>query len=431
MREQFNSRRNFLGVGAAAVGGAFTLASRPEASRLDQEPRQQSGIKITDLKTATVQANFDWHFIRISTNAGITGLGEAYWGAGVEDLIRTLKGVLVGENPLNVDRLYTKMVRSMAGAGSQSGATITAISGVEIALWDLAGKIIGAPVYQLLGGKYRDQVRVYCDSAEGKTEEIASWRERAQFVKSKNFNWYKFDCDGIPKNHSRSLQPFTRRADGWNRALGDDDIHMIVERMEAVREVLGTDAHAPEMSIDCHWSFDARDAVRLAEALAPLKLIWLEDPTPPKNWAAMKFVTDRSPVAIATGENLYTKYEFRELTQEHSCDILHVDVPKVGGLREFQRIADMGDLEFIPTAIHNVASPVGTLACTHAAATVPDFLAIEWHSVDVPWWGDTVHYDGAMIENGFIQLPNKPGLGVELNDEVCRKHLARGSAYFE
>jgi L-alanine-DL-glutamate epimerase-like enolase superfamily enzyme len=369
--------------------------------------------------------------IRIHTNAGITGLGEAYWGAGVEDLIRQTRRILLGEDPLNVDRLFTKMVRGLAGAGSQSGATVTAISGVEIALWDLAGKIIGVPVYQLLGGKYRDQVRVYCDSAEGRTEEVESWRERARFVKTKNFNWYKFDCDGIVKGHARSARPFSRRADPWNRLLGEDDLAMIVERVSAARQVLGSGVDAPEMSIDCHWSFDARDAVRLAEALAPLKLLWLEDPTPPKNFAAMKFVTDHSPLAIATGENLYTKYEFRELTQEHGCDILHVDVPKVGGLREFQRIADMGDLEFIPVAIHNVASPVGTLACAHVAATVPDFLAVEWHSVDVAWWADTVQHDGPMIDNGFITLSDRPGLGVELNDEVCRKHLAQGSTYFE
>ncbi len=431
MREKFKSRRNFLSMGSAAMGGALAVAGSPVRPRANADTTKKSGIKITDLKTATVQANFDWHFVKLYTNAGITGLGEAYWGAGVEDLMRKLKGALLGEDPLNVDRLYTKMVRHMAGAGSQSGATVTAISGVEIALWDLAGKIIGVPVYQLLGGKYRDQVRVYCDSAEGKTEEIASWRERAQFVNSKSFNWYKFDCDGIVKDHARSAQPHTRRADGWNRLLGDDDLHMIVERIAAAREVLGTGPLAPEMSIDCHWSFDARDAVRLAEALAPFKLIWLEDPVPPKNCAAMKFVTDHSPVAIATGENLYTKFEFRELVGEHSCDILHVDVPKVGGLKEFQRIADMGEMEFIPTAIHNVASPVGTLACAHVAATIPDFLAVEWHSVDVPWWADTVRYEGTILENGFIKLPSQPGLGVELNDEVCRKYLAKGSTYFE
>ncbi len=431
VQEPMKTRRKFLGAGAAAVGGAFAMGSRAEASSVDEELKRKSGIRITDLKTATVQANFDWHFVRIYTDAGVTGLGEAYWGAGVEDLTRKLKGSLVGEDPLNVDRLYTKMMRRMAGAGSQSGATVTAISGVEIALWDLAGKIIGVPVYQLLGGKYRDQVRVYCDSAEGRTEDVASWRERARFVKSKNFNWYKFDCDGIPKQRARTFGPRTRRGDGWNRTLGDDDIAMIVERLGAAREALGTGPEAPEMSVDCHWSFDARDAVRLAEALAPLKLLWLEDPVPPKNCAAMKFVTDRSPVAIATGENLYTKYEFRDLTEEHACDILHVDVPKVGGLKEFQRIADLGDLEFIPVAIHNVASPVGTLACAHVAATLVDFLAIEWHSVDVPWWAETVHYVGPIIENGFIPVPNKPGLGLDLNDEVCRKYLAKGSTYFE
>jgi len=432
MGNQFHSRRNFLGA-SAAMGGAFALGRQQlnEPEEKDPELKSSRGIKITDIKTATVQANFDWHLIRIYTNAGITGLGEAYWGAGVNDLILKMKGILVGEDPLNVDRLYTKMVRYMAGAGSQSGATVTAISGIEIGLWDLAGKIVGVPVYQLLGGKYRDQVRIYCDSAEGKTLDLESWRKRARFVKTHGFNWYKFDCDGIPKDRLREALPFTRRADGWNRSLGDDDIAMMAERMHAVREVLGTGPDSPEMSVDCHWSFDARDAVRLAEALAPLKLIWLEDPVPPKNSDAMKFVTDHSPLAIATGENLYTKYEFRTLTESHGCDILHIDVPKVGGLREFQRIADMGDLEFIPVAIHNVASPVGTLACAHVAATVPDFLAIEWHSVDVPWWPDVVHHVGPIIDKGFIQLSDKPGLGVELNEETCRKYLARGSTYFE
>lgn len=385
-------------------------------------------MKITDVKTATIQGNFGWILVRITTDEGITGLGECYWGAGVETLARSLKGLLVDEDPQNIDWLYHKMIRGMSGAGSTGGATVSAISGVELALWDLKGKILNTPIYNLLGGKFRDRIKIYADCGHGDEPTPASWGERAKAAVARGFNAIKFDIDN-PKSF---VDPYHISKSGWfegnTKPVSNTELDLMTSLLGGVREAIGYDV---DLTVDCHWGYTPRDAIRMAEAFAPYRLYWLEDPTPPDNIEALKKVTDRSPVPICSGENHYTRHGLREMIVTQAVDILQPDVPKMGGLLEAKKVADIAEIYYIPVAIHNVCSPIGTLACCHVAAAMSNFTILEFHAQDVEWWNDLVVGQGPLIQDGYITLPDKPGLGIELNERVARAHLAKGSTFFE
>jgi L-alanine-DL-glutamate epimerase-like enolase superfamily enzyme len=192
--------------------------------------------------------------------------------------------------------------------------------------------------------------------------------------------------------------------------------------------VIGPDV---ELALDCHWSYNVTDAIRLARALEPFNLLWLEDPIPPENAEAMAQVCAATSTPICTGENLYTRHGFRPLIEQGACRIIQPDIPRCGGLLESKRIADLADLYYIPFAAHNVCSPVGTIASAHACAAIRTFLVLEFHSQDIPWWDAVVaREDDPLIKNGYLTLSDQPGLGVELNDEVCRQHIQPGTLYF-
>jgi L-alanine-DL-glutamate epimerase-like enolase superfamily enzyme len=376
-------------------------------------------MKITDIRTAVIAANFPWNLIRVYTDSGLVGLGEAYWGPGVTDVVEKLKPRLVGEDPMEVDRLWTRMMRLMSGAGSIAGTTVAAISGIEIALLDLVGKHLKTPVYQLLGGKFRNRIRIYADSHAESLRDIDTWQERALQVRERGFDAIKFDLDTI----APELQ-----LDSYNRTLTNRAIRRMVEIVRAVREVLGPDV---ELALDCHWSYNVTDAIRLAQALEPFSLLWLEDPTPPENAEAMAQVCAATSTPICTGENLYTRHGFRPLIEKGGCHIIQPDIPRCGGLLESKRIADLADIYYIPFAAHNVSSPVGTVASAHVCAAICTFLVLEFHSQDIPWWDAVVAREqDPLIKNGYLTLSDQPGLGVELNDEVCRQHVQAGTLYF-
>ncbi len=376
-------------------------------------------MKITDIRTAVIAANFPWNLIRVYTDSGLVGLGEAYWGPGVMDVVEKLKPRLVGEDPMEVDRLWTRMMRLMSGAGSIAGTTVAAISGIEIALLDLVGKHLKTPVYQLLGGKFRNRIRIYADSHAEALRDLDDWRRRALQVRERGFDAIKFDLDTL----APELQ-----LDSYNRTLTNKAIRRMVEVVEAVTEVLGPDV---ELALDCHWSYNVTDAIRLATALEPFHLLWLEDPIPPENAEAMAQVCAATRTPICTGENLYTRHGFLPLIQQGACRIIQPDIPRCGGLMESKRIADLADLYYIPFAAHNVCSPVGTIASAHACAAIRTFTVLEFHSQDVPWWDDVVIREhDPLIKNGYLTLSDKPGLGVELNDEVCSQHVQAGTLYF-
>jgi L-alanine-DL-glutamate epimerase-like enolase superfamily enzyme len=376
-------------------------------------------LKITDIRTAIIEANFPWNLIRIYTDSGLVGLGEAYWGPGIMDVVEKLKPRLVGRDPMEVDKLWTLMMRAMSGPGSVAGATVAAISGIEIALWDLVGKQLKTPVYQLLGGKFRDRVRIYADSHAHRLHDVDDWRERALEVRERGFDAIKFDLDPIGR---------TVQGDAFNRTLSNKAIRQMVEVVRAVSETLGPDV---DLALDCHWSYNVTDAIRLARALEPFPVLWLEDPTPPDNADAMALVRRATSTPICTGENLYTRHGMRPFIEKGACDIIQPDIPRCGGLLESKRIADLADIHYIPFAAHNVSSPVGTVASAHVCAAISTFTVLEYHSQDIPWWNGVVgREDDPLIKDGYLALSEAPGLGLELNDDVCRQHVRPGTLYF-
>jgi len=377
-------------------------------------------LKIIDIQTAKLDIGFKEVLVKVFTDEDITGLGEAYWGEGVEEIIRSqkMKSILVGQNPLDVNRLFTRMIEAMSGMGSQAGSVVTAISGIELALWDLTGKALGVPVYRLLGGKYRDKIRIYADCHGGETDDPESWAAKAKSIKEMGYTALKFDID-TPR-HWR---------EDFNRCLSNAEIRDQAKKIAAVREAVGEDV---DIAVDCHWRYSTKDAIRLAKALAEYDLLWLEDPIPPWNVDAMHKVTSMSPVPICTGENLYLKHGFRRLIERQAADIAAPDIPKVGGILEFKSIADMADTYYIPVAPHNVSSPIGTMASVHACASIKNFLVMEVHhlSTGAFWWEDLVKGEKPIIKDGYITVPDKPGIGLELNEKEVSKHLIQADEHF-
>ncbi|WP_248908959.1 mandelate racemase/muconate lactonizing enzyme family protein [Halocatena marina] len=372
---------------------------------------------ITDVQTAMVDGNFPWTLVRVYTDAGIVGTGEAYWGAGVPELIARMKPFLIGENPLDIDRLFEHLIQKMSGEGSVAGVTVTAIAGIEIALHDLAGKILDVPAYQLLGGKYRDEVRVYCDCHAGDESEPESCaREAERVVNELGYDALKFDLD-VPSGHEK---------DRANRHLRKAEIEHKADIIRTVTERVGEQA---DVAFDCHWSFSPGSAKQLARAVEDCGIWWLEDPVPPENIDVQREVTHSTTTPITAGENVYRKHGQRRLIDEQAVDILAPDLPKVGGMRETRKIADLADTYYIPVAMHNVSSPIATMASAHVGAAIPNALAVEYHSYELPWWSDMV--EEPVIEDGYIEIPEQPGLGLTLDLDVVSDHLVAGETLFD
>lgn len=388
-----------------------------------------SEMKITKVRTAVIDGNFPWVLVRVETDTGNTGLGEAYWGVGVAELAHHAGALLVGEDPTNISKLVFLMERSLSGEGSQAGAAVAAISGIEIALWDLLGHAHSLPISTFFGGRFRDKVRIYADCHAGETSDPASYGEKAKAVVAAGFTAVKFDLD-TPNPHTLDVSDDSHRRRQWvepyNRAIGSAEMNWMVEVVSAVRAAVG-----PEIMVamDAHWKFNVNDAIKLAQRLESFDLLWLEDPVPPINIEAQRHVTHSTRTPICTGENLYRLEGFRELVEKQAARIIAPDIPKMGGLLEFKKVADYSNSYYIPIAPHNVASPIGTVASAHVSAAIPNFIVLEYHAHDVDWWGELVD-DGSPIVNGFIHLGDRPGHGLTLNENVARAHLKKGHSFF-
>ena len=390
-------------------------------------------VAITDIRTCVVEGNFEWNLIEIETDAGVTGIGEAYRGGGVPEIVEYTKRFLLGENPLDVERLFRRIVQEMSGHGGTTGKVVTAASGIEIALWDAAGKLLDLPVYQLLGGKFRDEVRIYCDCHAGEAYAVEdgytdyadaeayspeAYAAEARRVVDMGFSALKFDLDMAMDNEP----------DPFNGRLTNAAIEHKREVVEAVREEIGYDV---DLAFDCHWDYTVESAKRLAHELEEFRLMWLEDLVPPENTDAQLEVTRSTRTPIATGENRFRVHELSGLLYQHGVDVATPDPTTVGGLAETVRIADRAEENYIPLSPHNVCSPVGTMACVHLGAAIPNFDVLEYHALEVDWWDDLIERDGPLIRDGYIEVPEAPGIGVELDDEVVATHVLEGTSGFD
>ena len=422
---QLTARRNFLkGVAALVPASAALSGYQAMAAPL------QKKVKITDVKAMFVQAHTQTTLVKIETDAGVTGIGEAYWGRGVKEVILGyLREIVMGQDPLDIEPLCTKMFRNEGGAGAQGGVTVTAISGVEIALWDLAGKLLGVPVCKLLGGQYRDGVRAYWTTYPKDMLDPASCREFAAMLKSHYFGItaIKSDADNYPHKY-----------DPENREPGHDpvtghltsrDLSRIEKGFGQLREAVGDDI---DIAVHCHWQFDWADALRLARTVASIKPMWLEDPMPPFYSEAWTRLTQESPVPILTGENLYLNRGFMPFILNSGCHMVQPDIPKAGGLLQAKKIADLAELFEMPVCGHIASTPVGAIASAHCAASIRDFRAQEFSPgrLTPQEWENFVHYEGGVIRGGKYRILDKPGLGVEINEDFTRKRLMPGETWW-
>jgi gluconate/galactonate dehydratase len=389
-------------------------------------------IEITEIETAVVEGNFEWNLVKVHTDAGVTGIGESYRGGAVTDIMAYMERFLVGENPLDVERLFRRMVQDMSGHGGTTGKVVTAASGIEMALWDAAGKLFDLPIYQLLGGKYRDAVRIYCDCHAGEAFELdhgyvehhdedvyqpESYAVEAERVADMGFTALKFDLDMEMDNHP----------DPYNGRVSNTALQRKVDIVEAVREAVGDEI---DLAFDIHWDYSMDSAKRVACALDEYDLMWLEDPVPPENMDAQREVARATETPLATGENRFRVHEFKELLYDFGVDIVTPDPTTCGGLAESKAIANRAEENYITFSPHNVCSPVGTMGCVHLGASIPNFGVCEYHALAVDWWDDLLVRDDPLIQDGYIQVPETPGLGIELDEGVVEDHLADGETGF-
>ena len=408
------------------------MTSKPE-DNIRQNSRP-SALRITDVRTATVGWQ-GWRFpiIRIDTNQGICGYGEVRDGAS-KIYALMLKRQLVGENPCNIDRVFRK-IKQFGHHARQGGG----VCGVEMALLDLAGKAYDVPAYALAGGKFRDGIRMYCDTPNQPDGQAMGHKllERIQL----GFTMHKIDVgiqmlvgvkdalsypDGFLSSDSgtptarkvdisRIQHPFT------HVRLTPKGLQLLCEYVGQVRAVVGNEV---PIAADHFGHIGVDDCLRLGEALEPFNLAWLEDMVPwqyTEQWVQMERLL-KTPVC--TGEDIYLKEGFLPLLQARAVNIIHPDLATSGGILETKRIGDLAQEYGISMALHMAGTPISTLASVHCAAATENFIALEHHFADVPFWDDFI--DGIpkpIIQNGFIAVPTAPGLGFTLNEEAVKAHL--------
>ena len=397
-----------------------------------------SDLKITDLRYAVVWSNYDYPIIRIDTNQGVYGIGEVRDAGHPENALQ-FKSLLLGQNPCNVDMLF-RTIKKYGNWGREGGG----VSGIEIALWDLVGKVYGVPCWQFLGGKYRDKVRIYADTPEPEEPTPEAYAQRVLARKEMGLTFIKFDARlqtleeveggkvGLP---TRFEYPLARRS----RAPGSGEVVKVTQKgMEKlaeigarVRETVGWDV---SLCIDHygHGYMTAKEVIQLAEVLEPYGLAWMEDPMPWDDVWGHKRVTDAVNVPIAAGENIYLWDGFREFIEQRAIDIIHPDLLTSGGMLETKKIADYAERYGLPTALHFAGSPIAFMANLHTAAAIPSFVALEHHGLDLPFWSSLVTgLEDPLMVDGYVAVPDKPGLGVDLNYEGIEANLRAPSRLFE
>jgi len=425
-----NSRRSFITKAslAAAITPFASLSTFGQGltESIDKTPKSSapSDLKITDVKCAYAPNNS--LFVKISTNQDIVGWGEGVDAVGgTYYLVQRLGRQLIGRSPLTPNAIFEQFRKGNFFGGAQSGMLVAVLSAFDAALWDLCGKALGLPIYQLLGGKFRDKVRVYCDTQlysvnNPPPEEYAKVAREAV---DRGYTAVKFDLD-----EARDPNKYDR----WNWTASLAEVERMYNSMAAVRKEIG-----PHIDICCdmHGRYDAPTGRKVAKVMEPLNLMWLEEPVPADNIDQYKFITQETSTPICGGENFYLTYGYTRLLSEGAIDIIMPDLQKCGGLGEGQRIASLANAYFTPFSPHMVGSFLGCMASAHVCAAVPNFHILEWQGEfdKGARWKEMVKYEGSdkpFIDKGFLTVLDKPGIGVDINEEGLKKYATPGMPYF-
>ncbi len=445
------NRRNFLKktmLGGISLGGMMCLPFEDVIAQTTSKVNRASSpseLKITDVRYALTTVLGGTAILRIDTNQGIYGLGEVRDGADARYALM-LKSRILGMNPCNVEMIF-KTIRQFGGPSRQAGG----VCGVEMALWDLCGKAYNVPAWQLLGGRYRDKVRLYADTPESQSPE-----EQLKLIKyrteEQGYTWLKMDLSigelkdipgtlvnqkfwedngtlrqwqGDYMSYANAEHPFTQIQ------ITDKGLDELAKLVDHVRGMVGYDI---PLSSDHYGHFDLNNGIRLGKALEKYRLAWLEDIVSWELTDQWKTMSDALETPLLTGEDIYLLKNFKPLIDIHAVDIIHPDLATSGGLLETKRIGDYAEEHGVAMAMHQAGTPVSFMAGVHCAAATQNFLAMEHHSIDLPWWEGLVKTtDGRqLITKGFANLPlSAPGLGIELNEEEVKKHLSpKDKSYF-
>lgn len=412
-----------------------------------------SELKITDIRVADiVGAPMHCTMVKVFTNQGLVGYGEVRDGAD-RNYILALKSRVLGENPCNIDKIFRR-IKQFGGHARQGGG----VCGLELALWDLAGKAYGVPVYQMLGGKFRDKVRVYCDTdVEGKhtgTDMGNALKKRME----KGFTFLKMDLgidllydepgalcaplgfveglkascayDAMPRNLSVEEQVARNKMYDYQNIphpftgiqVTEHGLDILEQYVKDVREIIGYEI---PLAIDHFGHIAVESCIRLAKRVEKYNIAWMEDMIPWQLTDQYVRLRNACAVPIATGEDIYLKENFMPLLQAHGVSVIHPDILTSGGILETKKIGDLAQDYGVAMALHMAETPISAMACAHVATATENFLAQEFHSVDVPWWDDlTTGLPKPLVKDGFITVPDKPGLGIdELVDEVILEHV--------
>ncbi len=439
------SRRSFFRtLGTAATASAALRFSATAEARAEsaaafvqsnvKRASEPSALKITDLRVAVVEkAPMLCPIIRIDTNQGISGYGEVRDGSS-ETYALFLKSRILGENPCNVDKIFRK-IKQFGGPARQAGG----VCGIEMACMDLAGKAWGVPCYQMLGGKFRDRVRLYADTTE--TDDPKEQGQRLKERMNRGITYLKQDFGidllkgkpgmlsmpaGMPDpwGGSRVMHPFT------GVEITDRGLEFLSDWVGQIREIIGMDV---PLSTDHYGHFSVNSGIKLARTMEKWNLAWMEDIVPWQFGALLKQIRDATTIPVLTGEDIYLKEPFIELIEAGAVDMIHPDLASSGGLIETKKIGDYAMEHGVPMAMHFAGCPFCYMANVHCAAATENFIALEHHSLDVPWWESLVtRIDGKpLFDHGFVPVSEAPGLGVEPNEEAIRAHLRPGSGYFD
>ncbi|MBY0376306.1 MAG: mandelate racemase/muconate lactonizing enzyme family protein, partial [Bryobacteraceae bacterium] len=425
------NRRSFLRTAAGVSAlGFWTEPDILAWQSMVNTNSKPTDLKITDLRIATVVgAPMRCPIIKLDTNQGLVGWGEVRDGASANYALM-LKRLLVGQNPCEVDKIFRR-IKQFGAPARQAGG----VCGVEMALWDLAGKAYNVPAYQMLGGKFRDKVRLYCDTTE--SDDAKVYGERLKKRRDQGFTFLKMDLglDLVQGKKDTVTRPLgldpTRDVRNTQHMftgieLTDKGIAGMAEFVAAIREQVGMEV---PLAADHFGHMGVNSCIRLGRALEKYNMAWLEDMIPWQHAELWKKITDATEVPTLTGEDIYLKEDFVKLARMHAVDILHPDLASSGGLLETKKIGDLIQEYGVPMAMHFAGTPISFMANVHCATATENFLALEHHSVDVPWWEDMVS-PRPNASSGWGTVTERPGLGIEVNLEVVKQHLAPGTQMF-